>query len=73
MKYEELAENMQKQIDQLKHYAQTIQSDILDALESVESLEEFRSQFDGSMGELISEVQKVHVVLGTGKRGVMHG
>jgi hypothetical protein len=31
MKYEELPENIQKQIDELKHYAQTIQSDVLDA------------------------------------------
>ena len=37
MKYEELPENMQKQIDELKHYAQTIQSDVLDSLESAES------------------------------------
>ena len=44
MKYEELPENMQKQIDELKHYAQTIQLDVLDALESTENLEEFRSR-----------------------------
>ncbi|MCE8429538.1 MAG: hypothetical protein J5U19_14265 [Candidatus Methanoperedens sp.] len=58
MKYEELPENMQTQIDELKHYAQTIGSDVLDALESAESLEEFRSQVDISMDEIISEAQK---------------
>jgi hypothetical protein len=73
MKYEELPENMQKQIDELKHYAQTIQSDVSDALESEESLEEFRSQVDSSMDEIISEAQKVREVLGMGKRSVMHG
>ncbi len=73
MKYEELPENMRKQIDELKHYAQTIQSDALDALESAESLKEFRSQVDSSMDEIISEAQKVREVLGTGKRSVVHG
>jgi hypothetical protein len=73
MKYEELPENMQKQIDELKHYAQTIQSDVLDALESAESLEEFRSRVDSSMDEIISVAQKVREVLSTGKRSVMHG
>jgi hypothetical protein len=73
MKYEELPENIQKQIDELKHCAQTIRSDVLDALESAENLEEFRSQVDSSMNEIISEAQKVCEVLGTGKRSVMHG
>lgn len=73
MKYEELPENMQKQIDELKHYSQTIQSDVLDAIESAASLEEFRSQVDTSMDEIISEAQKVREVLGTGKRSVVHG
>jgi len=73
MKFEELSANTQKQIDSLKHYAQTIQSDVLDALESAEHLEEFRSQVDSSMDEIISEAQKVREVLGTGKRSVMHG
>jgi len=73
MKYEELSENMQKQIDELKHYAQTIQLDVLDALESAANLEEFRSQVDSSMDEIISEAQKVREVLGTGKRSVVHG
>ncbi len=73
MKYEELPENMQKQIDELKYYAQTIQSDVLDALESAESLEEFRSQVNSSMDEIISETQKVREVLYTGKRIVIHG
>ena len=72
MKYEESPENIQKQIDELKHYAQTIQSDVLDALESAESLEEFRSQVDSSMDEIISEAQKVREVLGTGKRRELH-
>jgi hypothetical protein len=43
MKYEKLPEKNQKQLDELKHYAQTIQSDVLDALESTENLDEFRS------------------------------
>jgi len=73
MKYEELPENIQKQLDELKHYAQTIQSDVLDALESTENLEEFRSQVDSSMDEIIGEAQKVREILGTGKRSVMHG
>ncbi len=73
MKYEELPENIQKQVDELKHYAQTIQADVLDALESAESPEEFRSQVDSSMDEIISEAQKVREVLGTGKRSVVHG
>ena len=72
MKYEELPESIQKQIDELKHYAQTTQSDVLDALESAESLEEFRSQVDSSMDEIISEAQKVREVLGTGKRRELH-
>lgn len=72
MKYEELPESIQKQIDELKHYAQTIQSDVLYALESAGSLEEFRSRVDSSMDEIISEAQKVREVLGTGKRSVMH-
>lgn len=73
MKYEELPVNMQKQIDELKHNAQTIQSDVLDALGSAESQEEFCSQVDSSMEEIISEAQKVREVLGTGKRSVVHG
>jgi peptidoglycan hydrolase CwlO-like protein len=73
MKYEELPENMQKQIDELKHYSQTIQSDVLDALETAEYLEEFRSRVDSSMDEIISEIKKVREVLGSGKRSVMHG
>jgi hypothetical protein len=73
MKYEELPENIKKQIDELKHYAQTIKSDVLDALESAESQEEFRSQVYSSMDAIISEAQKVREVLGTGKRSVMHG
>lgn len=73
MKYEELTENMQKQIGELKHYAQTIQSDVLDALESAENPEEFRPQVNNSMDEIISEAQKVREVLGTGKRSVFHG
>lgn len=73
MKYEELPENMQKQIDELKHYAQTIQSDVLDALESTENLEEFRFQVDSIMEGIVSEAQKECEVLGTGKRSVMYG
>lgn len=73
MKHEELPEDMQKQIEELKHYAQTIQSDVLDAIESAESLEEFHSRVDSSMDEIISEAQKVREILGTGKRSVMHG
>ncbi len=73
MKYEELPENMQKQIDELKHYVQTIQADVQDALESAESQEEFRSQVNSSMDEIISEAQKVREVLGIGKRSVVHG
>ena len=73
MKYEELPENIQKQVEKLKHYAQTIQSDVMDALESAESLGEFRSQVDSSMEEIINEAQKVREVLGTGKRSVVHG
>jgi len=72
MKYEELPENTQKQIDKLKHYAQTIQSDVLDSLESAESQEEFRSQVDSNMEEIISKAQKVREVLSTGKRSVLH-
>jgi hypothetical protein len=73
MKYEELSENMQKQLYELKHYVQTIQSDVLDALESTECLEEFRSQVDRNMDEIISEAQKVRKVLSMGKRNVVHG
>jgi len=67
IKYEELPAYVQKQIDELKHYAQTIQSDVLDALESAENLEEFRSRVDSSMDEITGEAQKVREVLGTGK------
>jgi hypothetical protein len=73
MKYEELPENIQKQIDELKHYPQTIRSDVLDALESADRLEGFRYRVDNSMDEIISEAQKVREILGTGKRSVMHG
>ncbi|MFZ3168577.1 MAG: hypothetical protein WA130_13255 [Candidatus Methanoperedens sp.] len=72
MNYEELPENMPKQIDELKHYAQTIQSDVLDTLESAECREEFRPRVESSMDEIISEAQNVRDVLGTGKRSVMH-
>ncbi|MCE8425310.1 MAG: hypothetical protein J5U17_05980 [Candidatus Methanoperedens sp.] len=73
MKYEELPENIQKQIDELKHYAQTIQSDVLDARNP--RREPGRIPLPGlsSMEEIISEAQKVREVLGTGKRSVMHG
>ncbi|MBU4223085.1 MAG: hypothetical protein KKA10_15955 [Euryarchaeota archaeon] len=64
MKFEELPEDMQKQIDELKHYAQTIHMDVLDDIESAESLEDFHSQVDSSMEEIISEAQKGHEVLG---------
>jgi|SRR5665811_62694 len=73
MKYEKLPEDMQKQIEELKHYVQTIQSDILDALESAKNLEEFHSQVDSNMDAIIIEAQKVREVLGTGKRSVIHG
>jgi hypothetical protein len=73
MKYEELPENMQKELYELKNYAQAIQSGVLDALESTNSIEEFRCHVDSSMEEIISEAQKVRTVLGTGKRSVMHG
>ncbi len=73
MKYEELPEDVQKRIEELKHYAQTIQSDVLDALESAESLQEFRSRVDNSMDEIIGEAQKVREVLGMGKRSDGHG
>ncbi len=71
--YEELPEDVQKHIDELKHYSQTIQPDVLDALESAESLEEFRSRVDSSMDEIIGQAQKVREVLGTGKRSVVNG
>jgi len=35
--------------------------------------EEFSSWVDSSMEEIISEAQKVHEVLGTGKMSVVHG
>lgn len=75
MKYEELPENMQKQINDLKHCAQTILSDVLDALESAENLEEFRPRSIAiwRMEEIISEAQKISEVLGMGKMGVVHG
>ncbi len=73
MKFEELPEDMQEQIDALKHGALTIQSDVLDALESTESLEEFQLQVDNCMDEIISEAQGVRETLGTGKRSVVHG
>ena len=73
MKYEELPKNMQEQIDTLNHGALTIPTDVLDAMESTESLEEFRSQVDSSMDEIISEAQKVREVLSTGKRSVVYG
>ncbi len=73
MKYVELPETIQMQIDELKHYAQMIKSDVLDALESAENLEEFRSQVNSSMDEIIIEAQKVREVLGIGKRSVLHG
>lgn len=59
MKYEELTERMQKQIDELKQYAQTIQSDVLDALESAKTLEEFRSPVDSSMEIIIRSTEGV--------------
>ena len=53
IKYEELPENMQKQVDELNHYSLAIQSDVLDSLESAESQEEFRSQVNSSMDEIV--------------------
>lgn len=73
MEYEKLPENIREEVDALKYGALTIQADVLDALESAESLEEFRSQVDSSMDEIIGEAQKVREVLGRGKRGVVHG
>ncbi len=57
----------------LKHYTQTIQSDVLDAPGSAESLEEFQLQVDKCMDETISEAQRLRETLGTGKRNVVHG
>ncbi len=70
MKFEELPEDVQKQIDELKNYSRTIQSDVLDALESAESLQEFRFRVDSSMDEIIGEAQKVREVLGNEKGGL---
>ncbi len=68
MDFEELPEDIQEQINMLKHGAQTIQSDVWDALESAKDLKEFQLQVDNCMDELISEAQGVRMTLGTGKR-----
>lgn len=72
MKYDELPENMQKQIDELKHCAQTIQSDVRDAQEFIESIDKFRLQVDNCMDEIISKAKGVRAIPGTQQRGVVH-
>ncbi len=67
MDFEELPEDIQEQINMLKHGAQTIQSDVWDALESAKDLKEFQLQVDNCMDEIISEAQGVCMTLGTGK------
>ncbi len=73
MNLEELPKNMQYQIDTLKHGALTIQADILNILESAGELEEFQSQLENCMDEIIGEAQGVRMPHGTGKRSVVHG
>jgi hypothetical protein len=73
MNFKDLPEDLQEQIDMLKHGALTIQADVWDALESTESIEEFRLQVDNCMDELISEAQGVRMTLGTQRRSVVHG
>ena len=67
MDFEELPEDIQEQINMLKHGAQTIQSAVWDTLESAKDLKEFQLQVDNCMDEIISESQGVRMTLGTGK------
>jgi hypothetical protein len=72
MKFGKLLEDMQEQIDALKHGALTIQADLLDALESAGVLEEYQSQVENCLDEIIGEAQSVRRTLSIGKRSVMH-
>lgn len=65
MKFEELPEELQKHVVDLKFCSQTIQSDVLDSLESAENLGEFRFNVENSMNNIIGEAQRVCEVLGT--------
>ena len=67
MKYKELPENLQAQIDELKYYSQSIQSDVMDSLESADNLEDFRLKVRNSMNDIISEAKKVCDILGKGE------
>lgn len=65
MDFEELSEDLQEEVRALKHGSATIESDVECALESAESMEEFRLQVSDCMDELISEAQGVRMTLGT--------
>jgi hypothetical protein len=73
MKFEDLPPEVQEQVNQLKHFSQTIQADVLGALESAKNLDEFKLKVFDSMGELIGEAQRVRTILGTGKGVIVHG
>lgn len=73
MRLDELPEDLQEQVLALRHLGQTIQLDVWDALESAESIDEFRLQVDNCMDEIISEAQGVRMTLGSQRRCVVHG
>lgn len=67
MELDQLPEDMQDQIDLLKHGSSTVQMDILDALDSAKDIGEFKSLVDAHMHDLIGEAQSALEALGTGK------
>lgn len=67
MELDQLPEDMQDQIDLLKHGSSTVQMDILDALDSAKDIGEFKSLVDARMHDLIGEAQSALEALGTGK------
>lgn len=59
MKFEELPEDIQKEMKNMKYYSQTLQADISDAMESSNNLEEFRIEIHHKMSDLIGEINKI--------------
>ncbi len=55
MKFEKLPEDIQEDVKSLKHGSNTIECDILDAIEEAENLPDFRVRTIAKMQMLINE------------------
>lgn len=72
MDLEDLPEELQEMVEGLKHGSNTIECDVIDALENAETLIEFKENALNSINDLISEAEgikeqlqgeKAHVVI----------